>query len=342
MLSITSLAPVEEASTTMGEGESGQPHLEEYDRIIVAFSGGKDSMACVLHLLEQGISPERIHLHHHLVDGRESTLMDWPCTEAYCNAIASAMGLQLTFSWRLGGFEREMLRNGDPTAPVSIPYGTERRLIGGNGPAGVRRKFPQVSASLSVRWCSPAVKIGPMDSWINNDPVFTQGKTLVVTGERAEESKSRAHYQRFEPHRADNRNGKRVKRHVDHWRPVHSWKEKEVWKIMERWGVVAHPAYYLGYGRCSCRTCIFSSKDQWATTRKIAPEQFDGIAKYEREFMITIHRSRSVVELADSGTPYDTDPFWVEIANSTSFDIPVFTNDWKLPAGAYGDSCGPQ
>ena len=32
--------------------------LSSYDFHIVAFSGGKDGAACVLHLLEQGIRPE--------------------------------------------------------------------------------------------------------------------------------------------------------------------------------------------------------------------------------------------------------------------------------------------
>ncbi len=63
--------------------------LDTYATIIVAFSGGKDSVACVLHLLELGVPRERIELWHHDVDGREgSTLMDWPVTRAYCRAFA--------------------------------------------------------------------------------------------------------------------------------------------------------------------------------------------------------------------------------------------------------------
>lgn len=42
--------------------------LESYDRYVVAFSGGKDSLACLLHLFEMGIEAERIHLHHHHKD----------------------------------------------------------------------------------------------------------------------------------------------------------------------------------------------------------------------------------------------------------------------------------
>lgn len=319
------------------------PDPLDYDRIIVAFSGGKDSLALFLHLLELGVPREKIELHHHLVDGREgSTLMDWPVTEAYCEAVAKAFGVELTFSWKTGGFEGEMLRKEQATAASAIPWiDGSTKLIGGDGPKNTRRMFPQVSADLSVRYCSSYLKIMPFASYVNNHPKFLEGKTLVLTGERAEESKARANYKRFEPHRCDNRHGKKVRRHVDVWRAVHGWSEQQVWDIIQRWKVTSHPAYYLGWGRCSCRACIFGSKDQWATVRDIAPEQFNTIANYEREFKVTIHRAKSVVQLADEGTPYDTDPMWVEIANSREFKAPVFIDPWVLPKGAFGESCGP-
>jgi len=201
-----------------------------YQRYLLAFSGGKDSLALLLHLLDIGVSRDRIELHHHLVDGREgSTLMDWPITESYCEAVAKAFGVRLTFSWREGGIEREMLRNGTATAPVwfPAPEGGHMR-IGGDGPAGTRLKFPQISASLSVRWCSAAAKIDVFARYLNNHPAFGEGRTLVLTGERAQESKARANYKTFEPHRCDNRDGRRVRRHIDHWRAVHNWSEQQV------------------------------------------------------------------------------------------------------------------
>lgn len=40
---------------------------------MVAFSGGKDSLACLLHLIEMGVAPGKIHLLHHEIDGREGS-----------------------------------------------------------------------------------------------------------------------------------------------------------------------------------------------------------------------------------------------------------------------------
>ncbi len=85
--------------------------LLTYWRVLIGFSGGKDSIACVLHLLELGLPRERLELWHHEVDGREgSRLFDWPCTPAYCRAFAAALGLRIYFSWRVGGIEGEILR----------------------------------------------------------------------------------------------------------------------------------------------------------------------------------------------------------------------------------------
>ena len=165
---------------------------------------------------------------------------------------------------------------------------------------------------------------------------FEGKRTLLVTGERAEESAGRAKYKEFEPHKS---NGK--KRVVDQWRPVHKWSEERVWVIIQRYGVNPHPAYKLGWGRVSCMTCIFGSKNQWASIQQIAPKKFEDIATYEELFGLTIHRNKSVNELADNGTAYDMDTADVDASQSRTFDEPILLDDWKLPSGAFGESNGP-
>lgn len=322
-----------------------EPNLTDYDRFVVFQSGGKDSLAAILHLLECGVHPNLIELHHHCVDGREgSTLMDWPVTEAYCRAFAKAFDLKLYFSWKVGGFEGEMLRNNTPTAAVAYERtdGTISITGGDSKSLGTRHKFPQVTADLSQRWCSSYLKIMVGDRILTNELRFRESKTLVITGERAQESSARAKYQTFEPDRCDNRRGKKVIRHIDHWRPIHKWSEEEVWAIIERHRVNPHPAYWLGWGRVSCSCCIFGSPNQWATIKKYMPDQFEKIAEYEELFGTTIQRKLSIRQLAEKGVAYLCDPRMLQIALSHQYSESIIVSgQWKLPPGAFGESCGP-
>ena len=328
------------------EGHAGVqfiPDLDEYERVIIFSSGGKDSLACVLYLLDLGLPRSKMELHHHDVDGREgSHLMDWPVTRSYNEVMGRELGIPVFFSWKQGGFEREMLRENCGTAPITFTRGdgTLVTMGGERSKNSTRRKFPQVSASLATRWCSSSLKIEVGSRLLINDPRFTIGKTLVITGERAEESANRAKYAVFEPDRSDNRLG-RTPRWIDHWRPVHAWKEAEVWRLIEKHKVNPHPAYHVGFGRASCLACVFGSKNQWATIRDIAPTQFALVANYEKEFATTIHRKYSVIEQADRGTCHSTAHEWKHVAMSDEYTLPFFVDPWVLPAGAYGESCGP-
>lgn len=69
-------------TTTRMGGPSAAPDLASYDRIALAFSAGKDSLACLLHLLGRGLPASRIELHHHDVDGGGDLFMDWACSRA--------------------------------------------------------------------------------------------------------------------------------------------------------------------------------------------------------------------------------------------------------------------
>jgi 3'-phosphoadenosine 5'-phosphosulfate sulfotransferase (PAPS reductase)/FAD synthetase len=315
------------------------PDLGAYRRFVVAFSGGKDSLAALLHLLSLGVPAHAIELHHHDVDGQGPTFMDWPCTPAYVRRVADHLGIALYVSWREGGFARELARDDAPTAPIlfETPNGIGR--AGGNGPPGTRGLFPQTSPDLRVRWCSPALKIDVLAAAIRNQPRFQDGRTLVITGERAEESPSRARYTGFEPHRTST-----LTRAVDHWRPVQSWTERQVWNVLARSRIRPHPAYVLGWGRLSCHACIFGSPDQWATLRLVFPAAFQRVAACEAASGKTIHRTLSVTQLADRGTPFLAavlHPDELAQADDPAWRLSILADPWTLPAGAFGDHAGP-
>lgn len=210
--------------------------LNFYDRIILCTSG-KDSLACLLTLIEQGADMSRVELWHHKVDG-ESThgLMDWRCNDDYMIKLGEAFNLPLYFSWLKGGIEGEMNKLNAYSQPhiVETPSGivTLDRDTTRTKP-GTRRKFPQQSASLATRWCSSAAKIDVGRRAITNQDRFLNSKTLFITGERRAESSNRAKYNQLEIHAVDRRHG-RLGRHVDAWRPVLHFSEEQVWELLER------------------------------------------------------------------------------------------------------------
>lgn len=326
---------------------AGQDQFDifDYDKYILGFSGGKDSIADFLHLLELGIPKEKIELWHHDIDGGGKSFMDWKITMDYCRKFAEAFGVTIQMSYKQGGFEREMLRENSLTAPTifETPNDGWKQVGGTRGKPSTRRKFPQVSANLSVRWCSAYLKIDVMAAAIRNQERFNNSRTLVITGERGEESSARAKYNIFEVDRSDNRNGKN-KRHVDHWRPIRDWKEQEVWAIMERWKVRAHPAYFLGWGRVSCLFCIFGNKNQFKSAYVVAPKSGDKVIAYETEFGVTIKRKGTIKDLIDSGIAYDAvthDAAMVALSQSHEYTLSIFMEEWELPCGAYGENDGP-
>lgn len=166
--------------------------LEDYDKIIVLFSGGKDSLACVLDLLERGVPREKMELWHHDIDGGHPTRkMDWPVTQNYVRAVAEYLGITLRVSWRVNGFWGEVYRIGaswpiqyiDPSTgetqecPLSkkqirsaqlrekILSDLDRKEMES---MGFRMKFPAKSGDLATRWCSSILKITVADSVIRS------------------------------------------------------------------------------------------------------------------------------------------------------------------------------
>lgn len=323
-----------------------------YDYYIVCYSGGKDSTDSLLKLLDLGVPRSKIELHHHLIDGCEgSNLMDVIVTKDYCQKFADAFKIPIYFSWKVHGFEGEMTKVNRRSYPVKwqTPDGIIKQAGGIQSKITTRMMFPQVEANLMRRWCSAYLKIDVLSYLINNSPRFIGKNTLVITGERAEESSSRAKYTTFKPHRTDLRNGKRYQRYVDHWMPVHKLKTGEIWESIKKHNVIPHPQYYAGFGRLSCHFCIFGNANQFRSAQKISPKRFQRLVDYEHEFEVfhgrkqTMKQKIDLESLVKKGTAYKgITPELIEILESEEYNRPIFCKEgeWIEPSGAFADLSG--
>lgn len=318
--------------------------LNFYDLIIVSMSGGKDSIASLLHLIEKGVDLSKVELWHNLVDGNEGRVfMDWIFMDQYNKKLAEAFKLPLYNSWLEHGFEGEMLKNNSRSHRhmIETPDGLltlERKLA----KEGTRLKYPQQAANLSTRWCSSALKIDVGRRALNNQERLLGKKILFVTGERREESSNRAKYFQLETHLCDCRDGKKS-RLVDAYRPVLDYSEKQVWEIMERHHVAPPVPYRIGWSRSSCMTCIYNSPKIWATIKHYFPERIEAVVGYENNFGLTISRKKlNVVDISNGIEPFDIqDLEALAQATRSEYTLPILTKNWTLPVGAFSaEGCG--
>ena len=320
--------------------------LYSYDKYIVSFSGGKDSTALLLFLLDNGIDKSKIELWHQEIDGRGQSLFDWEVTPDYCRKLGTAFDIPVYFQWKEGGFVREMLRENQRTAPVffELPDGTVKHTGGNHGKPSTRKKFPQPSPDLRVRWCSAYLKIDVCATALRHQERFQNARTLVLSGERGEESKQRASYAILEPDKADLRNG-RTPRHIDRFRPIRDWKEQQIWDILEKYRVRPHPCYYMGFGRCSCKFCVFGNCDQFASAACISQRAADELINFEKNFGYTMKRDTDLKTLISKGNPYlSITPYLRRLATSYEYAAPILVpqhKQWQLPSGAFRKCGGP-
>ena len=319
-----------------------------YDKIILSFSGGKDSIACFLYLLECGVPLEKIELWHQYIDGyglQEIPFFDWRSTHGYVEAFANHFGVKLEKQWRDGGFYREMMRNNQRTGDVYFTRNDQvHYLPTTKGNPRTRMMWPAVSSDLNARWCSGYLKIDVAARALANTEDLKDKRILFITGERREESVKRSKYKEYEFHRTNSKS-----RLVHHWRIIIDMTERTVWDLMEKHGIIAHPAYFLGLSRLSCRKCIFFSPDHWATLLQIDPREISSIDKIEKELDFTLYHKKekgrnvsiSIWDYMQKGksliTPENTK--YIPIAMS-DYNGPITTNNWILPTGAFGSGGG--
>jgi 3'-phosphoadenosine 5'-phosphosulfate sulfotransferase (PAPS reductase)/FAD synthetase len=149
------------------------------------------------------------------------------------------------------------------------------------------------------------------------------------------------------------------------WRPIIDWSEKQVWDIIAKHKIQPHPCYELGWGRCSCQMCIFSSANTWASLQEISPDKVERIVEIEKDLGHSLYNEyekvptdkvwktgpkigqpvfkkgrkldnvyEAKVKLGKSFISQATKDRWLDEALG-EFTSPIFVDEWKLPVGAF-------
>lgn len=275
--------------------------LEEYDLIVVLISGGKDSVACYLKLIELGVPKERIEFWHHDIDGgHPSRRMDWKCTQNYVKALADAEGIKLRVSYRVNGFFGELYR---------------------------------IGASEPIEWIDPDTGEVRQCKLSSN---YLKCKELKeqATEEMEELLKQYGYRMKF-PAKGGTHSGR--------W--CIDYSEKDVWELLKRHHINPHPCYRIGWNRCSCMMCIFSTPRLFAGVKELFPDDYAALRHDEEVLGFTLDNKKNLEFIGDtkSCVCWDDRKAIHSILTGEFTTDDIYINDWKYPVGAFhgadGGSC---
>lgn len=101
----------------------------------------------------------------------------------------------------------------------------------------------------------------------------------------------------------------------------------------------------MGFGRCSCKFCVFGNADQFASAACVSRQKADRLIAFEKEFGCTLKRDTDLKTLISKGKPYESiNDELRRLATSFEYDRDILVpkeSTWRLPAGAFRKCGGP-
>lgn len=255
-----------------------QAEIEAGALFVINHSGGKDSQAMMIRLLE--IVPRQQILVVHASLGR----MEWPGALEHAEQQATAAGVPFIVARAQKSF-LSMVFNRYNTKP-SVP------------------SWP----SAAYRQCTSDLKRGPITREVRRW-AKAHGFTRIVNcmGMRAQESSARAKRTAWTEHEAHGKAG----RSWFNWLPIHSVSTTDVFNIIKAAGQKPHWAYALGNERLSCVFCIMASINDLHIGAIHNPLLYAEYCAWERHTGYVMHSSmKSLPEL----TGIEPMPFTLELA----------------------------
>lgn len=231
-------------------------------KVIVTFSGGKDSLAALLWVRE--------HITRNFTTVFCDTGWEHPKTYEYINQIADKLRLDLV-----------TLKSPKYDGMVDL--------------AQVKKRWP----SIRARFCTQELKTKPCIDYVLDT---VKDNMLMVQGIRAAESPNRAAMSKqctyfkyyFDPYGYD-KAGKpkyhsyrgrdvrafREKFADDLLRPVFDWSAQQVIDYILDAGLEPNPLYKMGYKRVGCWPCVLASQRDILNINRQSPKRIEQIATLE-------------------------------------------------------------
>jgi 3'-phosphoadenosine 5'-phosphosulfate sulfotransferase (PAPS reductase)/FAD synthetase len=229
----------------------------------VNHSGGKDSQAMLIKLLEVIPASQMVVVHASLGD------VEWEGALEHAQAQAEAAGLPFIVAKAVKSF-LEMVEHRFQVRPEAPSW-----------------------PSAANRQCTSDLKRGPIERELRRY-AKERGILKIVNcvGIRAAESVSRA---KAEPWKKNARNSVAGREWFD-WLPIFELSTPKVFEIIECAGQRPHPAYAAGNQRLSCVFCIMGSFNDIRNGAKARPELAARFIAMEKRTGYTMHQSRKSLE----------------------------------------------
>ena len=266
--------------------------------VILSCSGGKDSTAAGLHLIEHGIAFEAIFCD----TGWEAPETYEYLREVLPRTLGPIRWLRAEVKWPERLKLHTLRASGAPANEIEAAERAEGARVAAlceewaremEGMLGVEYSpFVRVALRKGVlpnrklRWCTQELKAMPAKSYL-----ATLDNPINVVGIRREESEARAAM----PEREEDKY-----MDCDVWRPLIHWTLDDVIAIHARHGLTPNPLYLQNSSRVGCWPCIFSRKEE---IRFIPPERVAVIRVLEERV-----KQASEMRLARRGAEPDKRP----------------------------------
>lgn len=232
---------------------------------VASHSGGKDSQAMLIKLLERIPRAQLLVVHASLGES------EWHGALEHAERHAEAAGVPFLVA----------------RAQKSFLDMVEHRFKVRPGPNS------SCWPSAANRQCTSDLKRGPIEREVRRY-VKAHDFTAVVScmGMRAAESPARAKRPVLQPNTRNTIRG----REWWEWLPIHDMPTEEVFRTIAASGQTLHPAYLAGNQRLSCVFCILASPRDLANGARHRPELYAKYREIEQRTGYTMHQSRKSLD----------------------------------------------